>query len=178
MDGFSNPEEPSQFYDGMEVTIAGIVQTVRQKTTKNHSMMAYVTVEDNTASMELLVFARALERYGSDLAEGVALAIRGKLSVRDEKDPQMLVDEVTRLEDYRPNGGGGRARRLCLRAPEADSWAFRKMRATLNMFPGNCQVSIKEPTGIWTHRFAACTPAPEMLAELREQLGAENVVLQ
>ena len=65
-----NPDGPQQFYDGMELTIAGIVQTVRQKTTKNHSLMAYVTLEDSTASMELLVFSRTLDRSGSDLTEG------------------------------------------------------------------------------------------------------------
>lgn len=127
--------------------------------------------------MELLVFARTLDRSGSDLVEGQALAIRGKLSLRDEKDPQMLVDEVTRLEDYRPTTKT-RARRLCLRAPEDGSRAFRKMAATLNMFPGSCQVSLKSPEGVWYHRFTSCNPAPELLQELREQLGADAVVLQ
>ncbi len=177
MEDFQNPDGPSSFYDGMELTIAGIVQTVRQKTTKNHSIMAYVTIEDNTASMELLVFARTLERNGSDLGEGRALAIRGKLSVRDEKDPQMLVDTVTPLEDYRP-AAAARSRRLCLKMPDESSRAFRKVLATLNMFPGRCPVSLKHTDGSWQHRFTACDPASTLIKELQEQLGPENVVLQ
>ena len=172
-----NPDGPQQFYDGMELTIAGIVQTVRQKTTKNHSLMAYVTLEDSTASMELLVFSRTLDRSGSDLTEGQILAVRGKLSVRDDKDPQMLVDEVTRLEDYHP-AAPARARRLCLRAPETGSPAFRRMSATLNMFPGGCEVALKHPDGSWERRFTSCQPAEPLLQELREQLGAQSVVLQ
>ena len=178
MEDFQNPDGPSRFYDGMELTIAGIVQSVRQKTTKNHSMMAYVVVEDNTASMELLCFSRTLERSGSDLAEGMALAIRGKLSVRDEKDPQMLVDDVTRLEDYRPVQAPAKARRLCLRAPERGARTFGKMRAVLNMFPGSCPVWLKHPDGTWEQRYTTCSPAPELLDELRLQLGSDSVVLQ
>lgn len=178
MEDFQNPEGPDRFYDGMEVTIAGIVQTIRQKTTKNHSMMAYVTVEDNTASMELLVFARTLERSGSDLREGRALAIRGKLSVRDEKDPQMLADSVTPLEEYRPAETITRGRRLCLKMPEEGSRSYRKVLATLNMFPGRCPVSLKHSDETWQHRFCFCDPVNTLLQELQMQLGAENVVLQ
>ena len=89
----------------------------------------------------------------------------------------MLVDEVTRLEDYHP-AAPARARRLCLRAPETGSPAFRRMYATLNMFPGGCEVALKHPDGSWERRFTSCQPAEPLLQELREQLGAQSVVLQ
>ena len=140
--------------------------------------MAYVGVEDNSAAMELLVFARTLERCGSELAEGAALAIRGKLSVRDEKDPQMLVDSIMRLEDYHPNNAPNRARRLCLKMPELGGKAYRKAMATLNMFPGSCPVSLKQADGTWEHRVTTCSPDYKLLRELEEQLGKDCVVLQ
>lgn len=40
------------------------------KTTRNQSLMAYVTLEDNTGSMELLVFSSTLNQYGSLIHEG------------------------------------------------------------------------------------------------------------
>ena len=36
-------------------------------TTKNNSLMAYVTLEDDTGSMELLAFSRVLEESGNYL---------------------------------------------------------------------------------------------------------------
>ena len=42
--------------DEQIVSIAGIVQSVKMKTTRNNSMMAYVTVEDDTAAIEMLVW--------------------------------------------------------------------------------------------------------------------------
>ncbi len=40
----------------------GVITASRTKTTRNNSLMAYVTLEDDTASMEMLVFARVLGR--------------------------------------------------------------------------------------------------------------------
>ena len=50
--------------------------------------MAYVTVEDDTASIELLCFARVLESCGPYLKENQAVVVKGRLSVRDEKAPR------------------------------------------------------------------------------------------
>ena len=52
-------EEGRQVEDESIVSVAGIIQKVRLKTTRNNSMMAYVTLEDDTASMELFdIFQR------------------------------------------------------------------------------------------------------------------------
>ena len=42
--------------DEQRVTLAGVITASRTKTTRNNSLMAYVTLEDDTASMEMLVF--------------------------------------------------------------------------------------------------------------------------
>lgn len=70
------------------------------KTTKNQSMMAYVTLEDDTGSMELLTFSNALGQYGSLLYETSAVVISGRISVRDDKDPQMVVNRVVKLSEF------------------------------------------------------------------------------
>ena len=59
--------------------------------------MAYATVEDDTSSIELLCFSRTLERFGRQLQEGSAVLVQGKLSVRDDKPPQILCDAVYAL---------------------------------------------------------------------------------
>ena len=44
-------DEESTYQDDQIVSVAGIVQAVKMKTTRNNSMMAYVTVEDDTAAI-------------------------------------------------------------------------------------------------------------------------------
>ena len=89
-----------------------------------------------------------------------------------------MADTILPLEEYRPQVAPTRTRRLCLKMPEEGSRAFRKVLATLNMFPGGCSVSFKHTDGTWQHRAATCDPAQLLLTELAEQLGEENVVLQ
>ncbi len=93
-------EHTDEFQDEQVVNIAGIVQNVKMKTTKNQSMMAYVTLEDDTGSMELLTFSNALGQYGSLLYETSAVVISGRISVRDDKDPQMVVNRVVKLSEF------------------------------------------------------------------------------
>ena len=57
-------EEDCPYEDEQIVSVAGIVQTVKLKTTRNNSMMAYVTIEDDTGGGELLGFSQ----YSANMA--------------------------------------------------------------------------------------------------------------
>ena len=93
-------ENDGFFHDGQNVRIAGMVEEIRRKTTRNGSMMAYVTLEDDTAAMELLTFSNVLERSGSLLTENAAVVAEGRISVRDEKAPQLVVNRFDPLESF------------------------------------------------------------------------------
>ena len=175
--------EESRFRDGDTVTVCGVVQTVTQKTTRNHSMMAYVTLEDDTASVELLVFSSVLSRCEDLLAVGAPLAVEGRVSLRDEKPTQLMVNSVLDLETYTRIGGApkrvlGRVdacQRLYLRLPSEDSLEYQKTRAVLNMFPGGIQAVLYfADTGV--RRGAYCTPEAVMVEELRSLLGEDAVI--
>ena len=58
-------QENSPYSDEQIVSVAGIVQSIKMKTTRSNSMMAYVTMEDDTASIEMLAFSNVLSQYGS-----------------------------------------------------------------------------------------------------------------
>ena len=94
IEDFSRENGPERFTDGQRITIAGVITSSKTKTTKNNSLMAYVMVEDDTASMELLCFSRVLETCGAYMKENQAVVVKGRLSVRDEKAPQILCDSV------------------------------------------------------------------------------------
>ena len=81
-----------RFADGQYVTVAGIVASRRTRTTRNGSLMAYVQLEDDTGSIELLCFQRVLESSARCLDENAAVAVTGRISVRDEAEPQIVAD--------------------------------------------------------------------------------------
>ena len=169
--------------DGAVVTVCGIVQSVVTKTTRNSSLMAYVTLEDDTGSVETLVFSSVLNQYEKLLQPGAAVALEGRVSVRDEKAAQLIVNEVSSVEDYAAKGRKeartlGRVSpcaKLYLKLPSEGSLADRKTRAILNMFPGEVQtVLYYADSGL--RRGALCRPEQVMLEELRELLGENSVV--
>ena len=103
-------DEERTVEDESIVSVAGIIQKVRLKTTRNNSMMAYVTLEDDTGSMELLTFSNVLTQFGSLVQEGAAVVVIGRLSIRDEKDPQVVVNRVRSIFGLcrrQPPGGRG-----------------------------------------------------------------------
>ena len=64
--------------------------------------------------MELLVFARALDQSGGYIRENQAILASGRISVRDEKEPQLMADEIRPLDTPEAGGaaGGGGAEAL------------------------------------------------------------------
>ena len=170
------------------VSVAGIVQAVKMKSTRNNSMMAYVTVEDDTASMEMLVFSNALNQYGGYLKENAPVVITGRLSIRDDKDPQIVINRARPISDFaqqpqvqpkvaprisaKPLSG-----KLYLKIPTQDCSECRKVKAIIKMFPGDSEVVLYF-ADTKLRQGSRCLLAENMLAELKNLLGNENVVVK
>lgn len=179
-------DEESTYADDQIVSVAGIVQNVKMKTTRNNSVMAYVTVEDDTAAMEMLAFSNVLNQFGGYLRENTAVVVTGRLSLRDDKEPQIVINRARPISDYAfgspeppaaPPAASARTGTLYLRLPSEAGKLFPKIRAILNMFPGD------NPAVIYfadtkQRRGTRCGLPENMLRELRNVLGEGNVVIK
>ena len=190
---FAQEGGPTSFQDEQRITVAGIVTAYRTKATRSGSLMAYATVEDDTASIELLCFSRTLEKYGRLLGEGSAVLIQGKLSVRDEKPPQILCDEVRSLTGHQSGGPGpepsvperqGRpgvqvleGKVLWLRVPSKSHPALAHINRVISMFPGQTPARLVF-TDTGKRMGTTCLLGKSLVEELVEALGKENVVIQ
>ena len=180
---FAQEGGPTRFADDQRITVCGIVTSSKTKTTKNNSLMAYVTVEDDTAAMELLCFARVLESCGPYLKENQAVVVKGRLSVRDEKAPQILCDSAYPLtadgpgapaEAGEPKAAG---QVLYLKFPSLEDPSVRHMKLVFQMFPGTTAVKmVMADTRKVYATHAKLLPA--LIQEARETLGDENVVVK
>ena len=177
-------DEDAHFEDDQIVSVAGIVQSLKMKTTRNNSVMAYLTVEDDTGAMEMLAFSNVLSQYGGYLKEGAAVVITGRLSLRDDKEPQIVVNRARPISDYAENPDREPAPKapprkgtLYLRLPGEEGRLYPKIRAIVNMFPGeNGIVLYFADTG--ARRGARAALAEPMLRELKNLLGEGNVVVK
>ena len=63
-------------------------------------MMAYVTVEDDTAAIEMLAFSNVISQYGGYLRENAPVVVTGRLSTRENKEPQIVINRVRPMSDF------------------------------------------------------------------------------
>lgn len=183
-DDFAQEGGATVFSDGQQLTIAGVVTSSKTKTTKKNTLMAYVVLEDDTGSMEMLCFTRCLENSGSYLKEGQVVLASGRLSVRDEKAPQMMCDSAYPINSSTSTGcpaeniGPQGCKTLFVRLPSMNSREMEHFRRVLYMFEGRKnQVKIRFAD---TGRLfgTTCDLRDSLLKELQERFGEENVVVR
>ncbi len=178
-------DEESNYSDDQIISVAGVVQNVKMKTTRNNSMMAYVTIEDDTASMEMLAFSNVLSQFGGYLKENSAVVITGRLSLREEKEPQIVINRARPLADFAQAIPQEEAQApssilqgtLYLQLPTESDPRYQKVRAIVNMFPGNSAVKVFFADNR-TLRGAQASLDSRMLDELKRLLGESNVVVK
>ena len=176
------PDGPQQFQDGQSLTLAGVVASAKTKATRNNSLMAYVTLEDATGSVELMVFSRVLEESGSYLQVNLPILVRGKLALREDKPPQLLCDQVAPLSQVSgqpapPTPQKALAGKLYLRFPGGEDPRLDRVKDLFVLFPGQ-QAAVLYLADSGRRLGARCQIHPAMVQELRELLGEENVVVQ
>ena len=183
MNDFAADDGPIRFADGQYVTAAGIINTVRTRTTKNNTLMSYIQFEDDTGSMELIAFQKALDSSGVHLKENNAVIVRGRISVRDENEPQLMVDTAYPISDAQLYSRAAPAPRsqedakLWVKLPSQSDPAMARIELILTMFPGQQQMIIyceREKKRIG----ARCVIHEALIQELREMLGDGNVIVK
>ena len=151
------------------------------KTTRNNSIMAYVTLEDDTASIEMLAFSNVINEHGNYLRENQPVVVTGRLSLREDKEPQIVINRARPMSDYAENQPACEQRvlsgTLYLKLPTEDGPLFGKIKAILGMFPGDSQVVVYF-ADTKVRRGSRCALDTRMLEELNNVLGQENVVVK
>ena len=94
--------------DGQQITIGGLVTTLRTIVTKSGSKMAFVGLEDKTGEAEVIVFPKLYEQISTQLAQDLVLKITGKISARDRdgnvtSEAKMIADEINIVSDKELN---------------------------------------------------------------------------
>ena len=98
-DELDEGQEQNQIADGIKATIGGLIAGKTVKYTKNNKIMAFLTIEDLAGSVEVIVFPRQYEMYGSKLAEEAKVFVTGRTNVEDEKDGKLILESVVAFDD-------------------------------------------------------------------------------
>lgn len=86
----------AQHRDGEVVTVAGVVTSRKQISARTGRPMAFVQLEDLSGQTEIVVFPQAFEQFGRYMVEDAKVAVRGKLSIKED-EAKVLADSVWTL---------------------------------------------------------------------------------
>ena len=137
-------------------------------------------LEDDTGTMELIAFQKALDNGGSYVVDNADIIVKGRISLRDDKDAQLMVDSIRPLSDLHVLGTDSpppQEKTLWLKLPSKYDPAMRKIELMLTMFPGEQRMII------WCEREkkrigASCLIHRTLITELKELLGENNVIVK
>ncbi len=88
----------TSYKDKQRVSVAGIITAKKTKALKNGDTMAFLTLEDKLAEIEIVVFARQYEKFGKELFVENAVYIQGNISEEEGDEPKILLSNLTPLK--------------------------------------------------------------------------------
>ena len=98
LEGLEEREDHGMELDGMAVEMGGILTEVKGKATKKGAYMGFITIEDLTGQIECLVFPKVYEKYQAMMSVDDLVVLSGKLSIREDEAPKLLVDTLVPLD--------------------------------------------------------------------------------
>ena len=178
----SNNAEVKRFKDKSSVRIAGIITEKKTKTLKNGDTMAFITVEDRLAEIEIIVFSRQYSRVHDELYLENAVVIDGNISLEEGEAARIILSDVKRLI--------GNAELSCAKAkPESETKIYIKVSSVQEpklarlsrlsiLNPGNASIVVYDSSTKKYSVFKGGTisSSDEVVDRLRSIFGEENIV--
>lgn len=181
--------------DGIRIKVAGIITQKKIKATRNNETMAFLSLEDTTASMEVIVFPKTLLDSGNLLTVGKVVVIGGRLSLREDEDAKIVcetiepIDIVMTTGDYtaqivsdNANGvssNGNVKAGLYIKVQSEDHPVFKRALNLIKIFEGATPLYVKfedtgkaklAPKALWVDTNEV------LVRELKSLLGEPNAV--
>jgi DNA polymerase-3 subunit alpha len=127
--------------DKEEVVIGGILRSVKKENVKSTGdMMAYVTLEDDEGSVEVIIFSELFKSVNMLIKKDALVLIKGSID-RDEKGARVRAREVVRLDTAGLNGF--KRVEISLPGTESSGERMKEIRSLVSEYPGDCQLYLK-----------------------------------
>ncbi|MEA3297779.1 MAG: DNA polymerase III subunit alpha, partial [candidate division Zixibacteria bacterium] len=123
--------------DGREVTVGGIVVTIKTKVDKKGNLMAFVTLGDFSGSVELILFSDCYEKSREFLQADRIVLVIGRISTREGEAPKILCSDLLPVEKLAERFSCQLVIKISAECPEQ---TIDKALAILNDFSGNAPV--------------------------------------
>ena len=189
---FEPGESAPSYKEKDKVTVCGMITAKTVKNTRNGAKMAFLTLEDRTAEMEVIVFPKQFEGYADILLGDTAVRVRGTLSEREDEGVKLILSEAELLlsnAKFKASVAAGaepqkaepqKGACLYLRVPSLSDPKTREALEMVRFSRGDVEVLFYDASSGKTvaPKDTKTNPTSMMLGALRALLGDANVVLR
>ncbi|MBO4940946.1 MAG: DNA polymerase III subunit alpha [Clostridia bacterium] len=164
--------ENNKFSSDMKVKLGGMISKRKEQLTKRGEIMLYITFEDLTGEIEVLVFPSQVKKFDALLKEENFCIIQGNLDVQEERGTKIRLEGVEFLESWVPD-----FRKLYLKMNSSDKEKMSQVKAILGGSNGIVPVliyfedtkeTLQAPKSMWLKD-------ERMISALEKILGEDSV---
>ncbi|MDA8440780.1 MAG: DNA polymerase III subunit alpha [Peptococcaceae bacterium] len=132
--------ELSECNDGLKVILAGVINGSRKTVTKRGETMAYFSLEDLSASIEVLVFPKSFLKLGLEVVDDRMVLVEGRLAKNDEES-RVFAENIIPLEAAMAKAKARRSQfleQVYIKLPSTsdDAATSLQIKQVLARFPG------------------------------------------
>lgn len=155
----------SEFRDQEEVTLGGVVDAVKEITTKKGDRMGFLTFQDLSGSCEIVVFPELYKSSAALVKKDATIFIRGKINSRDDV-PKVIAEEIVPLDEVKKRFT--RLISIDLHTAGLDPELLQKLKDILCSHKGKIPVylSFRDPNG----KTAVIQPGDDFRVETTDEL--------
>lgn len=167
--------------DGDTVVICAAVESRKNKTTRANAQMAFAVLEDSYGSIECIVFPKVLSEYSAKLQENNIVAVRGRVSVREDEEPKLIAETIELIDEALEKNKTQSPKRLYIKLKSRTDENLELVSEMLSPFQGDMPVCLffedtkkmaMAPRRLWFNN------TPSSLSELCKSFGDENVKIK
>lgn len=178
--------EDASVRDGQRVCVLCIIQSKKQMSTKNKSVMAFLNIEDKTGVMEAILFPNVYERYKMISAPDCIVLIEGTISLKEDEKPKLICEKmidylsVSKKNDKNSLTQSSFDGKLYIKAVSRNDPAVLKMTELIHECPGQTPVCIyfADQKKSVTIKNAGVLLSDSLLIRLKKLFGDNNIVLR
>ncbi|MFZ0368755.1 MAG: DNA polymerase III subunit alpha [Halobacillus sp.] len=162
-----------------KIATAAVVEAIKEIRTKRGDPMAFMTISDETAEMETVLFPEVYRGAKTWLSEQMLIIVSGKVEERNERK-QLLISEISKFEmESLPSATKDR---LFIKLDKSKEYqALEHLIEAAKYFPGNTPVLLFRTEERKTYQLDenySLNPSRECLQMLEQYFGSSSVALR
>ncbi len=176
-------DEGGKYKDKSQVKIAGIITSKRTKVTRNGEVMAFITLEDRFAEIEVIVFAKSYSKFSDILEDDAAVYIQGNISTEEGEAPRILLSSAAALipdSEYSNTKQNDSEQKIYIKVPDLSDSRINNLKRISALNRGNAKIVLYDNSRgkYCVMKDTTVDPSDKVMARLSAIFGADSVILK